>query len=308
MANAAKLALETPVRAMLVGYPGAGKTGALAPLVDAGFKLRVLDFDGNMEPVFSFVKDPAKLANVDIIALEDKLRNGQKFLEASDIMINSAFKRGLDMMDEWKYKEADGIEVNLGRSRDWSQDTIVVLDSLTSMGQSAFRRVQALLNKTPVNTTQAVWGIAQSEQENFIDRLTSKVNRFHVIVMAHLVMIGPKDIEKDDSDLTKDLKERTAQLVPTRLFPSALGMKLPPKIGGHFSTLLRVEPKYSAGGQVKRIIRTLPQPELDVKLPAPNIPAELPIEDGMLTIFRALSPASVALVLGNTALTEGTTT
>lgn len=295
MANAAKLAGINPVRAMLVGYPGAGKTGSLVPLVNAGFKIRMLDFDGNTEPLLLY-SDPDKLVNVDIVHLEDKLRAGSRFIEP--VGLPTAFKRGLDLMDEWKYTEGDGTEVNLGKSKDWGPDTIVVLDSLTEMGKAAFLRVQSLMNKTATNTTQQVWGIAMDEQENFIRKLTSKANNFHVLVLAHLVMIGPKDIGKDDTDLTKDLKERTANLVQTRLFPSALGQNLPPKIGGHFPTLLKVEPKYSAAGQAKRVLRTIPLPELDIKVPAPNLPAELPIETGMLTIFKALSPASVALVSG----------
>lgn len=300
MANAAKLA-GGPVRAMLVGYPGAGKTGSLASLANAGFKIRFLDYDGNLEPLLQYTK-PEFLPNIDIVNLEDKLRMGSRFTETSGIP--EAFSTGLKLMDEWKYKEPDGTEINLGRSKDWGMDTIVVLDSLTAMGLAAFRRVRNLLNKSATDTTQQVWGIAMAEQEAFIEKLTASSNRFHVIVLAHLVMIGPKDVMKGDSDLTVELKERTANLVPTRLFPSALGQQLPPKIGGHFPTLLEVKPKYSQTGKSSRIIRTVPQPELDIKVPAPNLQAELPIETGMLTIFEALSPASVRLVAGN----SGTTT
>lgn len=298
MANAAKMAGEVPVRALIVGYPGAGKTGTLASLIDAGYKIRMLDYDGNTEPIFAYVKDQSKLANVDIVHLEDKMRTGTRFTEPAGLP--TAFKQGLDMMDRWKYTEVDGTVVDLGASKDWGFDTIVVLDSLTEMGEAAKRRVASLQNKGPGTITQQTWLIAQGEQEAFISRLTSTSNRFHVIVMAHLTMVGPKDIMKDDTDLTKELKERTANLVPTRLFPSALGQALPPKIGGHFPTLLRVEPKFLPGGVVQRIIRTIPLPELDIKVPAKNLPPTLPIEDGMLTIFKALTPASVAAVSGTT--------
>ncbi len=59
-------------------------------------------------------------------------------------------------MDRWKYTE-DGEEVDLGASKDWGPDTVVVLDSLTAMGTAAFRRQMSLMNKTPLNTTQQLW-------------------------------------------------------------------------------------------------------------------------------------------------------
>lgn len=287
MANAAKLAQKAPVRAMLVGYPGAGKTGALSPLVSAGYKIRMLDFDGNYEPLLKF-SDPAMLGNVDIVHFEDKMRMGAKGFEP--VGQPTAFKRALDMMDRWKYTDADGTEVDLGASKDWGCDTIVVLDSLTTMGEAAMARVRSMLNKTMLNTTQQVWGIAQGEQDEFIKKLTSKANNFHVVVLAHLKLVGPKEITAGDDDLTKELKAKAADVTPTRLFPSALGKALPPLIGGHFPTLLLVEPEYLAGNRAVRKIKSMPRPDLDLKAPIPELPATLDLSDGMKKIFDILAP------------------
>jgi hypothetical protein len=286
MANAAKLAAKKPVRAMLVGYPGAGKTGALASLANAGYKIRMIDFDGNTDPLLAFTK-PEFLHNIDIVTLEDKLRKGQKFIETAGIP--TAFTDGLSLMDRWKYKDEDGTEVDLGKSADWGCDTIVVLDSLTAMGIAAMRRVENLLNKTPLNRTQQLWGVSAGEQEAFIEKLTSDKNRFHVIVLAHIKMVGPKDIASGDSELTKDLKARAGDLIQTRYFPSALGWALPQTIGQHFPTLLSVELKHKGGSKINRVIRTIPRPDLDIKAPAPDMPDEVPVEDGMLKIFQALT-------------------
>ena len=51
MAKASTLLKSKPLRIMLLGFPGSGKTGSLAPLANAGFKLRILDFDGNLDPM-----------------------------------------------------------------------------------------------------------------------------------------------------------------------------------------------------------------------------------------------------------------
>lgn len=304
MANAAKLLARTPARMLIVGFPGAGKTGALASLANMGYKIRFLDFDGNTEPLLKFTK-PEFLKNIDIQTFEDKLRVGQKFIESAGIP--QAFTNALKAMDRWKYTDEDGEEVDLGQSKDWGCDTIVVLDSLTAMGNASLMRVENLLNKTPLNRTQQVWGVAAAEQEKFIEKLTAKSNRFHVIVLAHMKMIGPKDIAASDSELTKDLKERAGELIQTRYFPSALGWALPQTIAQHFPTTLSIELKHKGGDKMERVIRTIPRPDLDIKVPAPNLPDKLDITDGLATIFKAITPP-LETCLDTTVGEEPTTT
>lgn len=286
MANAQKLAMKKPVRALIVGYPGAGKTGALASLANAGYKIRFMDYDMNTEPLFQYTK-PEFLKNIDIVTLEDKLRMGNQFLETTGIP--KAFSDGVKLLDHWRYKDEDGTEVDLGQSKDWGCDTIVVLDSLTKMGTAAFRRIRNLMNKTPLNTTQTVWGVAMAEQEAFIEKLTSETNRFHVIVLGHLKMISPKDIQKGDEDLTKEIKQQVADLIPARLFPSALGQALPQTIGGEFPTLIEIKKEFKLGKE-RRVIGTVSRPELDLKLPSIEDFDGSSITDGLAKIFERLAP------------------
>lgn len=284
--RADKVAAKTPVRMMVVGYPGSAKTGALASLANAGYKIRMLDFDGNTEPLILYTK-PDMLKNIDIVTLEDKMRNGQKYIETSGIP--TAFKTALDMMDRWKYKEPDGTEVDLGMSKDWGCDTILVLDSLTAMGEAAMRRVLTMMNKTPYNMTQQAWQFAMKEQEAFIEKLTSKENKFNVIVLSHLKMIGPKDIQESDNDVNKELKEKIADILPTRLYPSALGRQLPQNIAQHFPTVVEAAKAFK-GSTVAYQLMLAPRVDLDLKVPAPNLPPKLDIGDGLLRIFEAIAP------------------
>lgn len=280
--------LPRSLRALIVGYPGAGKTGSLAALANAGFKLRILDFDGNYEPLQQFVTNPN--ADVDIITLEDVVTNSpdKKFMTTEGIPV--AFNRALQAMKHWKSVDADGVETDLGKPADWGDDTIVVLDSLTAMGSAAMRRSMKMLNRTPLNNTQQVWGTAMADQEAFIELLTARTNRFHVIVLAHLKMVGPRDIVKDDDELTKDLKAAAAEMVKTRLYPSALGRELPPKIASHFGTVLLAESFTKLGQQPRRVLRWKAREDLDLKVPtlATKLEQDLPIEDGLLTVFKVL--------------------
>ena len=59
---------------LIEGDSGSGKTGALASLVGAGYKLRILDMDNGLDSLKSFVmKDcPDKIDNVEFRTLRDE--------------------------------------------------------------------------------------------------------------------------------------------------------------------------------------------------------------------------------------------
>ena len=296
MTNAAALLRNAALRILVVGYPGTAKTGSLASLLNAGFKIRMIDFDGNVDPLLQYA-NPEALSRLDVAYFEDRMRTGSSFMEP--IGIPQAFAYALKQLDDWKTQDADGNEISLGSSKDWGPDTIVVLDSLTKMGDAAFRRAMKLLNKTPANVTDRVWGLAMQEQSAFIEALTSANNKHHVIVLAHLTMIGPKDKRSGESDIAATIKEQIAEILPTRLYPSALGWKLPQQIGGEFPILLEAE-RITKGGTTTRTLNLAPKTLIDVKFPGalgPNaLPSRLDISDGMLRVFKALSPGSVDLV------------
>ena len=145
MANALDLIQAIPpVRMLLVGYPGSGKTGSLVSLLNAGFKMRVLDFDGNLEPVFTFAQRD-KLANLDILQLKgaDAVKMGSHVIEANGVP--HAFADAVRAMDRWTYKRGEET-IDLGSSKDWGPDTVVVLDSLTSMGEAALLRAAGFVD------------------------------------------------------------------------------------------------------------------------------------------------------------------
>lgn len=288
MANALDLLKNNTARVLIVGYPGAGKTGAICSLLDAGLKVRVICYDkiGNMTPLLKFTK-PEMLKNLDIVLLEDKVRGGQKLIETSGLP--TAFAEGFKLLDSWKYQNQNGEYVDLGSSKNWGPDTVVVLDGLTSQGDASMRRALAVANRTPLNCTQAVWGHAMKDQGAFLDRLLSSHNNHHVVVLSHLKMIGPKDIERDDSDVTKEIKKQLVDLVPTRLFPSALGRDLPQTIAGKgFNAILLAE-RVQKGGKTSRWLTTDVGEELDTKMGSIDLPSKLPIENGLRTVFEALT-------------------
>lgn len=287
MANGAKLKGTTPYRGFHIGWPGSAKTGALAALANVGYKLRGLDFDGNAEPLLGFVDERA-LPNIDIVTLQDRLRNGDKYMEV--IGIPEAFNNGIKLMQEWKYKDDDGTEVNLGKSSEWGMDTVVFIDTLTMLARAAKLRAMKMNNKTPATMTSAVWGSAVADVDNFIEIMKADKNKYHLIINSHKQILGPADfIQQGDTEVVKEKKlEMISEgMIPPRIYPVGVTKPSSQNIHGKMPTMLEFE-KVNRAGKDVRIIKTVSGPEIDVKIPGKGLKATYPIETGLAEIFEAL--------------------
>jgi hypothetical protein len=286
MASAVTMVDNSSVRMLLLGPPGSGKTGALASLANAGFKLRIMDLDGNPDSLLAYTR-PECLKNIDILSIEDPV--GQMGPVPGVKGVPQAETACWKALDRWAYKDPDGTEVDLGKSSDWGPDTVIVLDGLTGHSSACMRKAMSLMNKTVQNVSQPVWGLAQKAQDMYMERLTSTSNRFHVVVISHTKLIGPKDVEQGDSPMTVDLKARLSDMIPTRYFPTAVGKGLPQTIAGHFPTVVLAENQVR-GQSVKRQLVWQPRVDIDLKLPVRSTEGlvNLGPEDGLLKIFEAL--------------------
>lgn len=293
MANALDLLDDPKIVAMIVGWPGSAKTGSVAALLNAGYKVRMIDFEGNYLPLLRYTKKEF-LKNLDIVTLQDKLSgDSSRFIEPEGIP--TAFADALKLLNgEWKYTGKDGKEVNLGRSKEWGRDTVLLIDSLTANGEASMRRARKMMNKTVQNTTAAVWGAAVDDQIAMIQALKHEKRQHHLIYLAHLQMVGPEVpmlTRDDDINGTKDIKlqiaEERADLISTRLYPRAVTRNASTVIAKEFPTVILAERKATKSG-VKFSLRTAAGSELDLKAPGATIAAEYPIETGLADIFKEL--------------------
>ena len=150
MPSLATLATTQLVKGLYLGAPGSGKTGSLTSLVKAGYKLRIYDFDNLLGSLIQFARRecPDKLENVIAQTFTDRLKG----VPVPAMMIGgyakvlpfidgqpTAFIDGLKQLSYWKTESED-----LGNPSEWGRDTFVIIDSLTSLSESAFRYAQAL--------------------------------------------------------------------------------------------------------------------------------------------------------------------
>lgn len=243
------------VKLLMIGDSGAGKTGSLTSLVQAGYHLRILDWDNGLDSLSSQVRARCadKTANVDFHTLRDRYKG-----TAAGVVVDgmpTAFVNGMKLLDRWG---------DLGVPASWDSNHVVVVDSLTFMSQCAFNH-SAALNPGAKDRRQ-IYGHAQDSVEHAIALLTSEAFQPNVIVIAHT-----KYLERPDGT--------------TKGFPTAVGQALSPKIPTYFNSVALCE-TVGVGKGLQRVLRTTSTAMIDLKNPAAFAMSEvLPIETALATFF-----------------------
>ena len=244
---------------LMIGNNGSGKTGSLVSLIKAGYKIRLLDFDNGAEIIKQLVRAecPDKAANVDIETHTDSYKEVAGKLQPA--MPLTGFSGGMKVLTDWP---------GLGKPSTWGPDTVLVLDSLTMMGRFIMNHTLSLNGFRPAQIQD--WGMAMDLQENVMAMLYGKAIKCHVIVMAHITYVQPEGE------------------VQQFAYPSALGSKLPPKIGSYFNSTLFVGNEGS-GAAKRKTIFTKSKGLVECKTPAPGIVKDsYPLETGLASYFEAM--------------------
>jgi len=246
---------------LLMGDSGTAKTGSLVSLVEAGYKLRILDFDNGLDPLVAQIRSrcPAKLANVEFVTLRDKMKSSPMgpIIDGAP----QAFIRATQLLDHWK----DGT-TDLGKPMTWGEDTVLVIDSLTFMSEAAFAWAEVF--KTSKDRRH-IYGEAQGAIESVIALLTSDQMKVNVIVIAHT-----KYLDRPDGT--------------QKGFPTSVGNALSPKIPAYFNSVA-LATSTGAGASLRRQIQTVSTGLIDLKNPASlKMATALPIETALADFFKTI--------------------
>jgi len=157
---------------LLCGDPGAGKTGLLATLANAGYNVNILNVDDNLGIMGAYLTDEARdRVSACTVQAKDK----------------TSWKAILGATEKWD----DGVD-----PRTWDKNSVLVVDSATFANEICMQSVMGENNVKDdgVGFDQRLWGIMANRFENFVARLTSDKYACHVIFIAHMRLIENKKI------------------------------------------------------------------------------------------------------------------
>lgn len=252
---------QAATKMLAVGDSGCGKTGALASLVEAGYKLAILDFDNGLDILANVLHSKPNSAELLKRVYYETCIDKRKMVAGQLVPdgIPQAFSRALTLLNNWP---------ELGPVTSWDDKTVLVVDSFTFCAKAAFAWVEATFNYKDARQT---FGETQKRLENFLALLYSPEVKCNVIVNTHITYVELLEGEK------------------MKAYPSAIGKALSPQIPRYFNTVVEYR-TLGIGPATKRVISTRPSGTVDVKTSAlpSGIPAELPVETGLATLFKAL--------------------
>lgn len=240
MPGLADLPDEEFVKFMYCGDSSTGKTGSLASLVSAGYKLRIIDMDAGIAILRSYVKRdcPDKIGNVDFESFRDKY----KIRQGGDIGVDGnpkAFTSAVKLLDTW----TDG-----SRPAEWGNETFFVLDTLTTLGRAALAWAEGL---SPLAKDPRQWYFAaQQALENVVAMLMGPEFKTNVIIITHIS--------------ARELEDGTKKGFPS----SGAGTALGPTLAKYCNNLVLAETS-GFGKQLRREIKTTPTGFIDLKTSAP---------------------------------------
>lgn len=239
------------IKILYLGDSGTGKTSSLVSLLEAGYSLKIIDFDKGILNLVMHTRKrcPERLSQIEFETFQDEYKATQSGLILAGQP--KAFPNALKKLTEWQSID--------------DPMTIVIVDSLSMAGRAAFAWAQGM-NPTQ-RDKRALFGLAQDAIEDTISVLTSDNFKTNVIAITHIKYDEMEGLNKG--------------------YPNAIGRALGPKLPRYFNIMVQAETQGS-GTNVKRKIRTLPTGIVDLKTPPIDIPAELPLDSGLATIFAKL--------------------
>ena len=243
------------IKLLNIGESKTGKTGALASLAKAGYRLWILDYDNGVDILANVLRDdPAAMARVTLETPRDTIifSNGVPKLKPPI----HAYKDAGRILSEWK---ADSFGPN----------DIIVLDTLTTFSDAAFNEALMLGGRLNQRPQLQDYGWMADSVKLFIEMLTSPAIACHVIVNTHI-----RYFSGDAEDQTQ-----------ARGLPNAKGQEISRVVSRYFNTVVLTRSTGSGFG-TKRLISTQPQGVVEVATSAPlSVKASYSVTEGLAPLF-----------------------
>lgn len=273
-----------PVKALILGAPGTGKTSMLAQLANAGYHIHMADFDGCSLPLRTYTAPEAQ-DRLHITTLQDKMTMDPSTMMPGFASVPRAYPAFVKMMQ----KDWDGRAL-----KEYGLRHIFVFDSLSAMSQMVFNYSSWQNGNSGKRPHPTDYHNTNLRMEAHMSQVNLAPVNF--LVLGHFVRVTPTmDLQGDkdeQSQLPKhgDLYQR---------YPYVVGRGLPPRIGAYFPVILHAQRK-GEGAAARRFISTGASLDAETKCPLPadaKFPNDVPV-DKLPALFAALGSYKVEDIAG----------
>lgn len=277
-----------PIKAVLLGESGDGKSTALASLCNAGYNVRVLDLDNNIGSLVNVLRHSPKYSREAINRLAFITLTEPMGMTQGRIIPRKAFvwPEVMRMLEGWKNADAErGTVADLGKLTSWTSQEVLCIDTLSPLSQAALNFHLALQgqlgNVRTGNDGRRDVGGAQSLLRSFMQLLADDSIKCNIVLNCHIVYV-----KADGSGMLTPTEN-----APTRGLPNSIGRAFSPEIPRGFGSVLKIA-SLGAGTATKRIIYTTTQGNISLKTPAPyNVKPEYNQETGLAEYFADIRKA-----------------
>lgn len=257
---------------LVLGDSSSGKTGALASLAAAGYRLRIIDVDNGLDILRDYLVNPLseyvkKLPNVAENVEYETITDPMKQLGGRLVPVKATvWQRTINLLDKWETPSA-----KFGNIGDWTPKDVLVIDTLSILADKALQFILSLNLRLGQRPHQSDWYDAQGLIQSLLEKLYDDAVKCNVVVNCHIRYM------EDENKILK-------------AYPESAGKMLSPKIGRYFNNVVRVK---TSGKQHK--ILTVSDNQLELKTSSPLlVKSEYPINNGLAQLFadlRAQLPA-----------------
>lgn len=255
---------KMPPRVLIMGESASGKTGALAQLANAGYRLLIHDFDQNARVIGNYLKeghadvyiktyDVARLVNVGNPAEAEKVQ------KAAVVQMNEFFR----MLKHWKTPEED-----LGPSSALTTKDVVVVDSSTFLGELCL--MAAMQHPEANRHMPTIYRIGGQFMASIFDYLCGSQMGASAVVLSHIQQDGKTD-------------EQGNIIGKAREIPTALGKKMARRMPQYFTDIWRLD----VGRTGERTFNTQATDSTSLRASSPTIKATEPFD--LASIFGRLT-------------------
>jgi hypothetical protein len=261
---------------LLIGDSGTGKTGALASLVEAGYNLRILDFDNGLDILANVLRAKGKPELLDRVNFQT-VTDTSRIAGINMIPGAQAWNKAIKTLSEWP----DG----LGKLDTWGEKDILVVDSLTFAGKAAIRFVLSLNGRIGDLPQIQDYLTAQGLLEKLCATLYSDAIQCNVIVISHVREVAKTHQELDSKGRAIQVEEEGSR---KGYVETGVGKALSPVVGRYFNSVLLADIEGS-GPAARRIIRTVPHDNIGLKNSSPTlVKPKYDLKTGLAEFFAAV--------------------